>query len=396
MKRKWPVGFGKKRRVQQSSKRRLLLAAGIFGALAIVDIITTVIVALFLNHRSASVELPNYYSENMVFQWNKPIVIKGKTSPNIALNIQIGNSTSRTTADATGNFTTQLLPVPAQLEPYSLSIKLDTGRVIKTISQVYSGNVFLAAGQSNMELSKAVYYGNEKALHDNTHDGDKKIIDIKQLPDAINDSNVHFLVTKDITSGDGSNLPLQDINKSGWATANSTKNTDWLGYLPQQFALNMRKAQPDIPIGIIQTAWGGTNITRHMRGGDIYRNHIAPLDGYNIAGILWYQGEADANDKDASKYAERLSLMIGQYRSVFGDDASLPFVQFQLANFKYASREWDDIRDAQAEVAKSTYNTAIVDAKGTERSTTALIHPLGKDTLGKSAAKKMLELLNNN
>lgn len=397
MKRKWLMFFGKKKR--QIKTRRRWLNHSIYISLALVVLNTGL--ALFtiytLRTQNTAVTLPNFYSEGMVFQHDKPAFIHGKTSPNTQLTIAIGGSSSSTTSDAKGDFAVNLATPPARLQAYRLAItNTQTNRELAHIDKVYSGNVFLMSGQSNMELNKANYYGNKDAIRTNTYDGNKKIIDIKQLPSAINDQDVHFIVTKNTTASQNSyDLPLQSISQNGWATADNTKNTDWLGYLPQQFVINMRKAEPDIPVGIIQTAWGGTNITRHMANGDIFNNHIAPLSGYNVAGILWYQGEADTTKEDAPKYAERLSLMIGQYRAIFGNDASLPFIQFQLADFKYGGDYWDDVRSAQAKVASSTYNTALIDAKGTEKGSTALIHPLGKDTLGQTAAKEMMRLLNN-
>lgn len=386
------MAFGKKKR--QINLRRKWLSYGIYICLLLTMMnvgLSFLIIHITRSH-TVQVTLPNYYSENMVFQHNKLAYIHGQTAPNTQLSIKIGNNSTKTTADATGKFSVYVSAPPARLQPYQLTIAdACTNRELKRINKVYSGNVFLMSGQSNMELGRAVYYGNAEAIRVNTYDKNEKVIDISQLPKPINDANVHFLVTKDISNS--SNLPLQDINKSGWASADNTKNTDWLGFLPQQFALNMRKAEPNIPIGIIQTAWGATNISRHMTGGDIYTNHITPLSGFNIAGILWYQGEADANTNDAPKYAERLSKLIDQYRTVFGNDASLPFIQFQLANFKYSDGYWGDIRKAQAQVSASRNNVALINAAGTERGATALIHPLGKDTLGEQAAKEMLNLI---
>lgn len=384
--------FGKKKRQIKLRRKWLNCSIYICLLLTMVNIGLSLLTIHITRSRTIQVTLPNYYSENMVFQHNKLAYIHGQATPNTQLSIKISSNSTITTADTAGQFSAYVSAPPARLQPYQLTITdTHTNRELKRINKVYSGNVFLMSGQSNMELSRAVYYGNAEAIRVNTYDKNEKVIDINQLPKPINDANVHFLVTKDISNS--SNLPLQDINKSGWASADNAKNTDWLGFLPQQFALNMRKAEPNMPIGIIQTAWGATNISRHMAGGDIYANHITPLSGFNIAGILWYQGEADANTNDAPKYAERLSKLIDQYRTVFGNDASLPFVQFQLANFKYSDSYWGDIRKAQTQVSASRNNVALINAAGTERGATALIHPLGKDTLGKQAAKELLSLI---
>lgn len=64
-----------------------------------------------------------------------------------------------------------------------------------------------------------------------------------------------------------------------------------------------REKHPNVPVGIIQISWGGTGIALHMKGGSIYANHVIPLTGYRVAGVLWYQGEDDtATQATALRY----------------------------------------------------------------------------------------------
>ena len=58
-----------------------------------------------------------------------------------------------------------------------------------------------------------------------------------------------------------------------------------------------------------------------MQGGDIYANHIAPLEGFHVAGVLWYQGCNDStNEATALAYESQMTLLINQYREVFDQD----------------------------------------------------------------------------
>lgn len=105
-----------------------------------------------------------------------------------------------------------------------------------------------------------------------------------------------------------------------WLKA-TADNSQHFSYLAQQFAMQLRAAHPNVPIGIIQTAWGGTPIRRHVQGGDIYANHIAPLEGFHVAGVLWYQGCNDStNEATALAYESQMTLLINQYREVFDQD----------------------------------------------------------------------------
>ena len=87
-----------------------------------------------------------------------------------------------------------------------------------------------------------------------------------------------------------------------WAPATGS-DAQYLGYLPQLFAAQLRAKHPNVPVGIIQISWGGTGIALHMKGGSIYANHVIPLTGYRVAGVLWHQGEDDtATQATALRY----------------------------------------------------------------------------------------------
>ena len=80
-------------------------------------------------------------------------------------------------------------------------------------------------------------------------------------------------------------LPLRSVSATKWAPATGS-DAQYLGYLPQLFAAQLRAKHPNVPVGIIQISWGGTGIALHMKGGSIYANHVIPLTGYRVAGVL--------------------------------------------------------------------------------------------------------------
>ncbi len=192
-------------------------------------------------------------------------------------------------------------------------------------------------------------------------------------------------------------FPLSNVNQNAdaWLTADST-NSLHLSYLTQQFAMQLRAKHPNVPIGIIQTAWGGTPIRRHVQGGDIYANHIAPLKEFHVAGVLWYQGCDDAiNYGTALEYESQMTTLINQYRTVFGRK-DLPFLYVQLArwtNYQYTQ----NVREAQRTTLGNTNlhdssNVAMTVSLDTDKGTSALIHPLGKDILGARMAAQYLAM----
>lgn len=350
---------------------------------------------------TVDVQLPSYYMDNMVFQRDQPIVVKGNVSSTESNPIDVsklsatltqGNTSESVKAKVAknGSFTCTLSAQKASLNPYSLQVQY-AGKTVLKLAKVYVGDVFVAAGQSNMELNYVQYYENA------TYNFGNGLITTGDLPKPLVDDSVKFVIANhDVEDTD---FPLSAVNQSAdaWLTADST-NSLHLSYLAQQFAMQLRAKHPNVPIGIIQTAWGGTPIRRHVQGGDIYANHIAPLKGFHVAGVLWYQGCDDANNYGtALQYESQMTTLINQYRNVFGRK-DLPFLYVQLArwtNYQYTQ----NVREAQRTTLDNANlqdrsNVAMTVSLDTDKGTSALIHPLGKDILGARMAAQYLAMEN--
>lgn len=350
---------------------------------------------------TVDVQLPSYYMDNMVFQRDQPIVVKGNVSSTESNPIDVSKLSATLTQGKTsesvkakvaknGSFTCTLSAQKASLNPYSLQVQY-AGKTVLKLAKVYVGDVFVAAGQSNMELNYVQYYENA------TYNFGNGLITTGDLPKPLVDDNVKFVIANhDVEDTD---FPLSAVNQSAdaWLTADST-NSLHLSYLAQQFAMQLRTKHPNVPIGIIQTAWGGTPIRRHVQGGDIYANHIAPLKGFHVAGVLWYQGCDDANNYGtALQYESQMTALINQYRNVFGRK-DLPFLYVQLArwtNYQYTQ----NVREAQRTTLDNANlqdrsNVAMTVSLDTDKGTSALIHPLGKDILGARMAAQYLAMEN--
>lgn len=356
------------------------------------------------SNSQVSVTLPSYYMENMVFQRNQPLVVKGTVksahaseqidASKLSATLTQGKMTASATAKIAknGSFTCTLNAQKASLKPYSLQVRYDS-KIVTELAKVYVGDVFVAAGQSNMELNYAQYYeGNN-----NAYNFGKGLVKKTDLPKPLVDKNVKFVIADHDVKNTDFPLANVNLNAGAWLNADST-NSLHLSYLTQQFALQLRAKHPNVPVGIIQTAWGGTPIRRHVRGGDIYANHIAPLKDFHVAGVLWYQGCDDAmNFATATEYESQMTALINQYRTVFGRK-NLPFLYVQLArwpNYQYTQ----NVREAQRTTLGNTNlhdssNVAMTVSLDTDKGTSALIHPLGKDILGARMAAQYLAMEN--
>jgi sialate O-acetylesterase len=114
----------------------------------------------------------------------------------------------------------------------------------------------------------------------------------------------------------------------------------------------------------------------------IHNAMIAPLRDYGLAGVAWYQGEADVGMRGS--YADRLGQMMRGWRDQF-HDPKLPFLIVSLANFgppQLAPGEsgWAALRDQQRIAAARDPRAALVVAMDLGERTD--IHPSNKVELG--------------
>lgn len=350
------------------------------------------------------VALPDYIMPGIVFQRDKPIHVRGTVSVDgggaggssaaVPLTVRFvhGDKRYETTKQvkAGAAFDIAVNDVPTRKDAYTLAFLIND-QVVRTVRDVYVGDVFVAAGQSNMELNHIDYYGTDALKNVNIAGA----FPASDLPKTVDDSGIHFLAVDRKLGGD--TLPLRSVSKTAWATATGS-NTQYLGYLPQLFAAQLRAKHPNVPIGIIQIAWGGTAIALHMKGGSIYANHVKPLTGYRVAGVLWYQGEDDAiTEATALRYESRFAALINQYRTVFGE-SDLPFLYVQLARYASGDHRYTPIvRQAQLDVLSSaavntTKHLAMTVSIDTDKGTSKVIHPLGKDILAARMAAQWLAM----
>ena len=113
----------------------------------------------------------------------------------------------------------------------------------------------------------------------------------------------------------------------------------------------------------------------------IYNAMIAPLIDYKIKGVIWYQGESNA--ERAYQYQKLFPLLINDWRDKF-KDKNLPFFFVQLANYKQKKEQpgdsdWAELREAQFKALKLP-NTGM--AVTTDIGNGEDIHPKNKQDVG--------------
>lgn len=305
----------------------------------------------------ADVRLPAVIGDHMVLQQNSTVKIWGWCDPQEKISLKTGWDTITYTATggSDAKFSVEL-KTPSAGGPYKITIN---GRNSIVIDDVLIGEVWLCSGQSNMEMS--VSWG------------------VKQYePDvqAATNKSIRFFYIPHTTA----QYPQDDL-KAKWVVCNpeDMRRFSMVGYFFGQ-KINQELG---VPVGLINSSWGGTPAEvwtpqeAIMQNAELteaakklkeaawwsikpaynYNAMIYPFINYNIAGALWYQGEANVGTY--STYSNLLSTMISEWRKAWGKE--FPFYFVQIAPFSgYGKDDASAFLREQQTKALSVPNTGMV------------------------------------
>ena len=181
--------------------------------------------------------LPHLFSDGAVLQRSQAIAIWGWAKPSTQVEMQFSEHKRITKSDAAGFWHLEL-PAMEAGGPYSLYISSDSDK--KTIEDILIGDVWLCSGQSNMEW----------LLKDADNAGEA-------LANA-NDTKIrHFKVPRSWSAS-----PESKLAGGEWQVSSTEVAGDFtaVGYF---FAKELRK-HVDVPIGLLHSSWGGSNIESWM------------------------------------------------------------------------------------------------------------------------------------
>ena len=291
----------------------------------------------------AQIELPKVIGDNMVLQQGEPAAIWGSGIPGRKVSVRFAGQNVRTTVGDDGSWMLRLEPMEASFEPRTMTIS--DGKTTVRLHDVLVGEVWLASGQSNMEyrMDRPLSRGDEPGTEVQT-----------QLLEQGGDSRVNVLYVEKKTGVDS--LP-----SDGWKT--SSKETVAPISAPAYFFARTLADSLGVPVGIISSSWGGSQIETWMpreiiddyadahpgsrvngipesAWGTKFASMIAPICPYTIRGFIWYQGESNLLDNPESfgSYYDKQKLLVESWRSFWGD-GDLPFYYVQLAPYDYSKRK---------------------------------------------------------
>src|SRR5215813_5867156 len=374
---------------------------------------------------SANVSLPDVISDSMVLQRDRPVPIWGTADPGEQVSITFGGQTKATVASADGRWLVRFNAMRANPTPALMTI-LGHNRI--ELKDILVGEVWLVAGQSNMQL-----------LLSETANGEAAI-------DAANHPLIRLFNVSRAVAFKHAAPPL-----AVWraCTPESIKQFSAAGYY---FGVELER-ELKVPIGLMNSSYGGSQaeawtpaeyllasnelkptvertkiwdeerprvkvsyeealkkwraesdqaraagarpqpspavpdaLREYRIASSIYDGMIAPLIPFSIRGAAWYQGET--NEARAQQYGLLLPTMIRAWRERWGE-GDFPFAIVQLPNYRSEKNEpadeaWSHVREAQRRTALAVPNAGLIVTIdiGDPRN----IHPKNKLDVGKRMA----------
>jgi len=341
----------------------------------------------------ADVRLPSIFSDHAVLKKSAAVPVWGWAEPGEKVEVKLGNASANAVTDQDGKWKLQLDLSKEGPGPFDLMVQ---GKNERKVSDVLLGEVWVCAGQSNMEM---------------------KLIQTRAKDVAAAAKNPllrHFKVLKN--SADAS---AEDVTGK-WFLADAAGARDFTatGYY---FGEAVQKALGQ-PVGLINLSWGGSvpeswtspdalsrdaemvaragdlRIEAHPAGkapflnkipSGLFHGMLSPVLPYAITGAIWYQGESSARPGLSPLYRKSLQTMVKDWRERW-QSGDFPFYLCQLPNFQAKSNNpaqtggWTELREAQTKFLE-TPNTGMAvlidvgEAKG--------LHPLNKKDPGERLAR---------
>jgi len=186
---------------------------------------------------SGALRLPKIFGDGMVVQRGAPVTVWGWAAPGATVRASIAGRSASATADAGGRWEVAL-PALSAGGPYELAVRQGTNRI--TLRDVLVGDVWVASGQSNMEfhVDQATHAQAEIASA-----GDTRLREFT-VPESWSDQ------------------PQDDVVGGTWESANP-HTVGHFSAVAYFFARELRRSV-GVPIGIIHTSWGGSNVETWM------------------------------------------------------------------------------------------------------------------------------------
>ncbi|MBQ3546880.1 MAG: hypothetical protein IJA44_00190 [Clostridia bacterium] len=316
--------------------------------------------------------LAEIFGDNMVLQRDKEICIFGCGEGKLEIEL-CGKVYNFISKNDKFNF---YLPPHKAGGPFDMTVTLNGEK--RVIKNILIGDVYIAAGQSNIEF-----------LLEETAD-----------IEYFDNENIRFFTEPN--SVDEENNPIH--NSADWIICRD-KGADKFSAIGYYFANSLQK-HTGVPVGVISCSKGASrvdawtspeytnseryiqmqkvrhndyNVYKFNHNSYLYKNKLLNIVPFPNSGVLWYQGESNRGNEESVHYAEMLEIMIKNWREIWNDNLPFYCVQLMPYNENAEIADWAMIRSQQELVSKTVDNTYLVTIVNTGES--KLIHPVRKKTV---------------
>ncbi len=365
----------------------------------------------------AVVKPAGIFTDYTVLQQGEPVRIWGTAAGGEKVTVLFADQTEKTVADAKGSWMVTLKKMPVCAEGRTLVFQGSETATPVELKNVLVGEVWLAGGQSNMKSTMNSYKKTSQPDIDSANDSLLRMITIPRKDfEGANDDCPQWKVSNPQTVGGFSasayyfaknlretlKVPVGIVACSvggtpaeAWMSRKTLESTPDLKRILDAYETGYRKnfeneeaylkkieeetkvakqagRRPVEPMG-----------PRHCkRPCGLHENMLTQTIPYTVRGVIWYQGENNANTQSGFHYRTVFSTLIKEWREEF-QNKNMPFLFVQLATFGPASDEtpyWPELRDAQLWVEENVKNTGMIVL--TDGGEIDNIHPHSKDKVG--------------
>ena len=309
----------------------------------------------------AEVRFAPIFTDNMVIQQGLPIKIYGTESvPNSKLKIKFGGKTVNVVPDKDGYWEAIFKPMKGSFAKHTIQseVKYDKEKIFREVKNVYVGDVWLCAGQENMDapISKFPHIKS-------------KLLEVENL-------GLKFTAIKKAISGEPKkSIEHDQSTKKKWQPCKFGDSLWAFSAIAYTFGEKL-SVKPKFPVGLIEVthntpieSWipkeeylaaGFKEKLIKNKDGKVsprsssvtYNGIVHPLTRLNFKGVLWSHGYA--NSLEPIQYEKLLKTLLSSWRKKFNNPA-LPFFITQTAPHQGntidksgESLAW--LRDAQAKI----------------------------------------------
>ena len=320
------------------------------------------------------ISLANPFSDGAVIQRNKEIEFSGYGPEFQVIKVEVAGSEYYGVANDEGAFTIKVKAQPASFEAQDVTFT-NGKNVSMTLADILFGDVYLFAGQSNMQWQ--------------TNQSDYMQSDI----DKLIKSSVRFFAQDVVTS----TTKKESVTNGRWFKPTQTNVMYFSAIATMSGAFMSTTLQGEAPIGIITAYQGDTNIANWM-GSEYYFGTCAtkylhynamvyPLRHTKLTGVVWYQG--CNNSAAGCDYKDLLLDFFTNYRELFNSE-KLPFYVIGLACYDGDSGnnfDFSYVRESQAKACAEDDDAYFIST--VDDGDPTYIHPRAKRYICERVAKSI-------